>query len=97
MSLEGQPWTTWSVSTTRYDTSWVLDGWSYEFMIRTNNGNDAYDTITDWSAGITAVCHPLTPGPPTGIVTIPTATGFDISWDADASDITEWAVLFFGM
>jgi hypothetical protein len=85
-------WSTWSLSSNRYDTSWVLDGWEYEFMIRTGYGDQAK---TDWSSIVTAVCHPQTPGPPANILTTATATGVDISWDNLGYGVTEWAVLVY--
>jgi hypothetical protein len=47
--------------------------------------------ITQWSGIISAVCHPQTPGPPSGVQTSATATGVDISWEA-LDDIIEYAV-----
>lgn len=85
-------WSTWSLSSNRYDTSWVLDGWEFEFMIRTQNGDQAK---TDWSSIVTAVCHPQTPAPPANILTTATATGVDISWDNLGYGVTEWAVLVY--
>ena len=98
-NVEGLGWEPlgWSLSTTRFDTGWVEQGWSYEFMVRTNNGDDAYDSISDWSAPVSAVAEPLTPSPPTIVSFVPTATGFDLSWDPLGSDVIEWYIFFLGM
>jgi hypothetical protein len=85
-------WNTWSTTFNRYDTSWVLDGWEYEFRIRMSNG-DAVKS--DWSDIISAVCHPQTPPAPTDILTGATATGVDISWAPCGHDITEYAVILY--
>ena len=83
-------WQSWSTSTNRYDTSWVLDGWEFEFMIRTKYG----DVVeTEWSDTISAVCHPQTPPPPVDIITRATNTGIDISWASLGRGIIEYAIL----
>jgi hypothetical protein len=45
------------LSTNRYDTSWVLDGWEYVFRIRSRYG----DSFSDWSEPVSVVYHSETP------------------------------------
>jgi hypothetical protein len=82
-------WYIYALTSNRYDTGWVLDGWEYEYMIRTRYG----DQKTEWSETSSAVCHPQTPRAPTGIVTRATATGLNVSWPSLGHDIVEYALL----
>ncbi|MGK5638341.1 fibronectin type III domain-containing protein [Streptomyces sp. URMC 126] len=80
---------TWSetpVKAARFDTTWTLDGWEWEYQVRTDNGEDGK---SGWSETLTEVAHPKTAAAPKGIVTRATATGVDVSWDAPAGPYTD--------
>jgi lysophospholipase L1-like esterase len=77
MLVGGGDWSIWSNANNRYDTTWTLDGWEWEYQVRTNNGDMG---VSDWTAVVSAVAHPQTPQPPIHIITHPTTTGIDFSW-----------------
>jgi lysophospholipase L1-like esterase len=72
-------WTESHVNTNRMDTTWTLDGWTWEYQVRTDNGDQQK---SDWSGTVSAVAHPETAPPPVGMVTHATATGVDVVWGA---------------
>lgn len=82
----GQDWTESSVGVNRFDTTLTFDGWQWEYQVRTNNASDGQ---SDWSPVVTAVAHPTTAPPPTGIVTHATATGMDVAWGAPTGPYTD--------
>jgi len=70
----------WGISANpnnRYDTTWTLDGWEWEYQVRTNNGDVG---VSNWTAVVSAVAHPQVPQAPIHITTHPTATGIDFAW-----------------
>ncbi|MFF7731178.1 fibronectin type III domain-containing protein [Streptomyces sp. NPDC008001] len=79
-------WTETPVKAARFDTTWTLDGWEWEYQVRTDNGEDGK---SGWSETLTDVAHPKTAAAPKGIVTRATATGVDVSWDAATGPYTD--------
>ena len=59
--LQGQGWTTYTIRFNRYDTTWTVDGLTWEYMVRTSNGDNVK---SGWSGVVSAVAHPQTPPPP---------------------------------
>ncbi|GGS09851.1 hypothetical protein GCM10010269_56170 [Streptomyces humidus] len=82
----GQDWTESSVGANRFDTTATFDGWQWEYQVRTDNASDGKSA---WSPLVTAVAHPQTSPPPTGIVTTATATGLDLAWGAPTGPYTD--------
>ncbi|MFI6270617.1 NPP1 family protein [Micromonospora zamorensis] len=73
--------TTWSeshASAHRFDTTWTAGGITWEYQVRTDNG----DQKSGWSPVVSAVAAPETAPPPVGIVTRSTTTGVDLVWGA---------------
>lgn len=79
-------WTETPVKAPRFDTTWTLDGWKWEYQVRTDNGEDGK---SEWSHTVGGVAHPETAAAPKGIVTRATATGVDVSWDAATGPYTD--------
>ncbi|MEE1782149.1 fibronectin type III domain-containing protein [Streptomyces sp. SP17BM10] len=79
-------WTETPVRAARFDTTWTLDGWEWEYQVRTDNADDGK---SGWSETLSATAHPKTAAAPTGIVTRATATGVDVSWDAPTGPYTD--------
>ncbi|MFJ9843357.1 GDSL-type esterase/lipase family protein [Kitasatospora sp. NPDC101155] len=82
----GFDWTESTPPANRFDTSWTADGWQWEYQVRTLNATDGE---SDWSPIVTAVAHPQTAPPPTGIVAHATATGLDTAWNAATGPYTD--------
>ncbi|KAF2111230.1 SGNH hydrolase-type esterase domain-containing protein, partial [Lophiotrema nucula] len=78
-------------STPRNDNTWVVDGESLGYMVRSFCGDP--DITSDWVSG-SAVAHPQTPPGPSNIVTHATADGYQVSWDpvvgATSYDLITW-------
>jgi lysophospholipase L1-like esterase len=84
--IVGSPtWDEIHVSTNRWDTTWTMDGWQWEYQVRTDNG----DLKSDWSPIVSATAHPQTAPPPVGLVTQATATGVDVAWGAPTGPFTD--------
>ncbi|MFF9645785.1 GDSL-type esterase/lipase family protein [Kitasatospora aureofaciens] len=79
-------WNETPVKAARFDTTWTLDGWEWEYQVRTDNGEDGK---SEWSHTVGGVAHPKTAAAPKGIVTRATATGVDVSWDAATGPYTD--------
>ncbi|MFJ2828890.1 SGNH/GDSL hydrolase family protein [Streptomyces sp. NPDC087263] len=79
-------WTEVGVGVNRYDTTWTVDGITWEYQVRTDNGTQM---TSDWSSVVGAVAHPQTVGAPPGMVTKATATGVDVSWGRPTGDYTD--------
>ncbi|MFI5497111.1 fibronectin type III domain-containing protein [Actinoplanes sp. NPDC051859] len=75
--VSGGSWNEWRVGANRYDTTWTVDGLTWEYQVRTNNGEGVRSA---WSPLVSAISRPETALGPTDIVTRATATGVDISW-----------------
>ena len=86
-------WENATVNTNRYDTTATLNGWEWEYQVRTDNGNDG---VSDWSGTVSATSYPQVPGPPQKISTSATSNGVDVAWLAPtgnfSSGIIEYAV-----
>ncbi len=72
--------TAWSLSSgTAYAfySTWIFDGQSMEYQVRTSNG----DTVKSaWSASVTGIAHPQVCASPTSIIVAPAAGGAIVSW-----------------
>ncbi|MEF3115129.1 fibronectin type III domain-containing protein [Streptomyces chrestomyceticus] len=79
-------WNETPVRAARFDTTWTLDGWEWEYQVRTDNADDGK---SGWSETLSATAHPKTAAAPTGIVTRATATGVDVSWGAPTGPYTD--------
>ncbi len=79
-------WNETPVRAARFDTTWTLDGWEWEYQVRTDNADDGK---SGWSETLSATAHPKTAAAPKGIVTRATATGVDVSWDAPTGPYTD--------
>ncbi|MGW5306276.1 fibronectin type III domain-containing protein [Streptomyces griseoluteus] len=71
-------WTETPVQANRYDTTWTLDGWDWEYSVRVD---DAGDGTSAWSPVVRATAHPHTAAAPTHVLTNPTMDGVDLSWE----------------
>jgi lysophospholipase L1-like esterase len=82
-SVYPNTWASWS--------TWLIDGQTWEFQVRTRGDNDA---VSDWSDLTTATAHLQTsPGPP-NIVAVPSGgDGIQISWGA----VTGYSVNRYGV
>lgn len=78
-------WAESRAGTTRFDTTWTVDGINWEYQVRTDNG----DTQSDWSPVVQATAHPQTAPAPVGIVTHATATGVDVTWGRPTGPYTD--------
>ncbi len=74
------------VTANRYDTTWTTEGQNYEYQIRTDSGGTVK---SDWSDIVSATAHPKTAPGPADIVTRPTATGVDVSWNPPTGPYTD--------
>ncbi|MFJ9742673.1 fibronectin type III domain-containing protein [Streptomyces sp. NPDC101166] len=79
-------WSELPVAANRFDTTWTMDGWKWEYQVRTDNGDDG---TSAWSPTVSAVADPETAAPPEKIVTRATARGVDVSWDAPKGPHTD--------
>ncbi|KAK0649622.1 carbohydrate esterase family 3 protein, partial [Cercophora newfieldiana] len=74
-------WTTCYVPSSRYDTTFCVNGQRWEYQVRTRAG----DTVkSSWSAVVSAIARPETLPAPAHIVTHATSDGFLVSWDPPA-------------
>ncbi|MET7817186.1 MULTISPECIES: NPP1 family protein [Micromonospora] len=95
--VAGQPWAEshYNVSTHRHYTTWTSSGLTWEYQVRTDNG----DVVSAWSPMVSAVSRPQTAKGPAGIVTRATATGVDVTWGAStgpySDTIDRYEVLVF--
>ncbi|OOF94226.1 hypothetical protein ASPCADRAFT_51803, partial [Aspergillus carbonarius ITEM 5010] len=85
-----------SVNSARWDSTWPIDGWVYEVQVRASAGNNIKG---DWTTVLSATAHPQTAAAPQNVLVGATATGFDISWDpptgAYTDSIVEYNVLYW--
>ncbi|PYI07875.1 hypothetical protein BO78DRAFT_442365 [Aspergillus sclerotiicarbonarius CBS 121057] len=85
-----------SVDSARWDSTWPIDGWFYEVQGRASAGNNIKG---GWTTVLSATAHPQTAAAPQNVLVEATATGFDISWDpptgAYADSIVEYNVLYW--
>lgn len=79
-------WNETPVRAPRFDTTWTLDGWEWEYQVRTDNADDGK---SGWSGTFSATAHPKTAPAPKKIVTRAAATGVDVSWDAPTGPYTD--------
>lgn len=72
-------------------TTWLLDGQTWEFQVRTKGDND---DRSDWSALTVATAHPKTAPGPSDITCVPLPGGLQISWKAVAGyDVNRYGVI----
>ncbi|MFJ2024544.1 phosphatidylinositol-specific phospholipase C domain-containing protein [Streptomyces sp. NPDC087897] len=84
--LAGAPgWSTTRALGNRFDSTWVADGQTWEYQVRTDSGG----TASAWSDTVSATARPRTAPGPVGIVTHPTATGADLVWGAPTGPYTD--------
>lgn len=77
---------TGSVSSNRWDSQWSIDGWTYEFQVRSSAG---ISLRSEWTAVGFATAHPhLAPGP-VNIDVRATETGMNMSWDPPTGPYTD--------
>lgn len=88
-------WSVGSASTNRFDATWTVANFTYNYQIRTQYG----DQYGPWTGILSAVANPQTAPGPINVNVQSTATGFDISWDPPTGSYTdtiiEYNIIFF--
>ncbi|MFL4909038.1 phosphatidylinositol-specific phospholipase C domain-containing protein [Streptomyces sp. MMS24-I2-30] len=74
------------VSANRYDATWITEGQTWEYQVRSDNGDGAEPA---WSDTVSATAHPKTAAGPVGVVIRSTATGVDIAWGTPTGPYTD--------
>lgn len=82
-------------STTASFTTWVLEGQTWEYQVRTKGDND---DRSDWSGSVFCTAHPQTaPGPnSTTITTAPSGSGLQVNWQpVSGYDVNRYGVIIW--
>ncbi|KAL1595302.1 hypothetical protein SLS60_009992 [Paraconiothyrium brasiliense] len=78
-------------STSASFTSWVLDGQTWEYQVRTKGDND---DASSWTGSALVTAHPKTAPAPSKITSAPSGNGIQMNWDpVSGYDVNRYAVI----
>ncbi|KAH8594876.1 fibronectin type III domain-containing protein [Bisporella sp. PMI_857] len=96
--LRGTAWNQQYSSTTRWYTTWTIEGQVWEYQVRISMGNNRKSA---WSSIVSAVAHPQTAPGPSNITSTATNDGFTLAWGEPRGpymgEIDRYEVIFFDM